>query len=416
MIIKYQLQTVNNRMTVVLFALFLLISVGAYAADIKGGGDMDLWVLAGQSNMVGAAPMRETGKTTDRIMLFNLDNKWSEAKEPIHRLYEAEAPIFKELFLTKNIGVTEQQFEQARAASRKTPLGPVGPGLFFAKHLIKYIDNKIGLLPSAYGATSSIDWDPAQKDKGGNSLYGAMIERIALAGGKVKGVLWYQGESENGAGYVETFLHFVDCVRKDTGIPDLPFIYVQISRYALDYSTENKRWEMIREGQRQAALQGHNVYMVSAIDLPLGDAIHLSYEGQERLGKRLAEVALSTVYGKKNHGTPIYLDSVETLEQVNGMGRLRVRYKGVTKALKGGSAPSGFTLRSKEPDKGGPSVFRVDFDPKDPSSVIIWHYPAISTPVSLYYAPGLNPYANIVDEKDISLPAFGPIEVLPYGK
>ena len=200
---------------------------------------MDLWVLAGQSNMVGAAPMRKPGKATDHIMLFNLDNNWIQAKEPLHRLFEAEAPIFKDLFLGKNVGATVEQYDQYRQMSLKTPLGTVGPGLFFAKHLIKYIDNRIGLIPCAYGATSMQDWDPSLKDKGGHSLYGAMIQRIALAHGNLKGVLWYQGESDaipGENGYEKTFLHFVDCVRRDTGISDLPFIYVQISRYALDYS------------------------------------------------------------------------------------------------------------------------------------------------------------------------------------
>jgi sialate O-acetylesterase len=34
------------------------------------------------------------------------------------------------------------------------------------------------------------------KQKGGDSLYGAMIRRFELIGGKVAGVLWYQGESD----------------------------------------------------------------------------------------------------------------------------------------------------------------------------------------------------------------------------
>ena len=104
-------------------------------------------------------------------------------------------------------------------------------------------------------------------------------------------------------GYDERFLHFVECVRRDTGRPNLPFLYVQIGRYALDYSPQAKEWELLRELQRRAASSVPNLYMVSAIDLPLGDSIHLSYEGQERLGKRLAEVALTNVYGVKDHGS-----------------------------------------------------------------------------------------------------------------
>ena len=360
--------------------------------------------------------MREPGPTSDRIKLFNLDNTWIEGREPLHRLFEAEAPVFKQLFLTKNVGVTEEQFDQYRALSQKTPLGTVGPGLFFARQLVKHTDQKIGLLPSAYGATSLADWDPARKDEGGDSLYGAMIERIALAGGNLKGVLWYQGESDamlGAAGYDERFLHFVECVRRDTGRPNLPFLYVQIGRYALDYSPQAKEWELLRELQRRAASSVPNLYMVSAIDLPLGDSIHLSYEGQERLGKRLAEVALTNVYGVKDHGSPIDLQSAEVLDPVGAMGRIRVTFSGVSGGLRAAGLVSGFKLLNQAPDLGGPAIFRADLDPEAPDSVILWHYPCLTQPASLYYGPGLDPYCNLVDEKDMAVPAFGPVELLP---
>ena len=39
----------------------------------------------------------------------------------------------------------------------------------------------------AHGATYMEWWDPALKDKGGASLYGSMIRRINMVGGKIKG-------------------------------------------------------------------------------------------------------------------------------------------------------------------------------------------------------------------------------------
>ena len=215
------------------------------------------------------------------------------------------------------------------------------------------------------------------------------------------------------AGYDERFLHFVECVRRDTGRPNLPFIYVQIGRYALDYSPQAKEWELLRELQRRAASSAKNLYLVSAIDLPLGDSIHLSYEGQERLGKRLAEIALTSVYGLKGHASPIDLESVEVLEPVGTMGRLRVTFSGVSGGLKSAGPVSGFELRNQEPDRGGPTVFRADLDPDDPDSVVLWYSPAITQPVSLYYGPGLDPYCNLVDNRDMSVPAFGPVELAP---
>ncbi len=377
---------------------------------------MDLWVLAGQSNMVGAAAMRGAGKADSRIKLFNLDNKWIPAQEPIHRLFEAEAPVYRDLFLTKNVGVTPEHFDQFRAMSLKKPLGTVGPGLFFARHLARYIPDQIGLIPCAYGATGMADWSPDTKAKGGHSLYATMIERMRLAGGNIKGVLWYQGESDamsdaTAQAYEPTFMRFMDAVRKDSGQPDLPFLTVQISRFALDYSLQAVGWEQVREAQRQACHHAKNLLMTSAIDLELGDAIHISYEAQQQLGKRFGEIALSKVYGKHGHGTPIDLKGVERMEPVGGMQRLRVRFTGVSGALKAPGRATGFTLRSKKPDMGGPTVLRVELDRKEPSSVVVWYSPAITEPVSLYYGAGINPFVNVVDEKDMPVPAFGPVPV-----
>lgn len=377
---------------------------------------MDLWVLAGQSNMVGAAAMRGAGEVDKRIMLYNLDDKWIPAQEPIHRLFEGAAPVYRDLFLSKNVGVTPEQFDQYRAISLKTPVGPVGPGLFFAKHLAQFIPNQIGLIPCAYGATSMADWSPDTKSKGGHSLYATMISRMASAGGNVKGVLWYQGESDAMAdataqAYEATFMKFMEAVRKDSGQPDLPFLTVQISRFALDYSLQAAGWEMVREAQRQASQHASKLLMTSAIDLELGDAIHISYESQQQLGKRLAEIALSKVYGKRGHGTPIDLKSVERIEPSGGMQRLRVRFTGVSGALKAPGRATGFYIKNKQADQGGPTILRVELDSKDRSSVILWYSPVIKDPVSLYYGAGINPFVNIVDDKDMPVPAFGPVPV-----
>ena len=37
---------------------------------------------------------------------------------------------------------------------------------------------------------------PRQEGRGGQEPYGSMLRQVKLAGGKVKGVLWYQGESD----------------------------------------------------------------------------------------------------------------------------------------------------------------------------------------------------------------------------
>ncbi len=62
-------------------------------------------------------------------------------------------------------------------------------------------------------------WNPALRDSGGQSLYGSMYRRVQAVGGQVKGVLWYQGESDGNPAFAGAFLGkfeaFIKAVRWD---------------------------------------------------------------------------------------------------------------------------------------------------------------------------------------------------------
>ncbi len=133
-------------------------------------------------------------------------------------------------------------------------------------------------------------WSPADQDKGGDSLYGSMMRSVKLAGGKVKGVLWYQGESdamkpEAAKIYAQTFTDFIAALRKDLDQPDLPFYYVQIGRFVNGGSP--KDWNAVQDAQRLIAERVPNTAVVASVDLELDDGIHISTSGQKRLGRRL---------------------------------------------------------------------------------------------------------------------------------
>src|SRR5262249_3295801 len=148
---------------------------------------------------------------------------------------------------------------------------------------------------------------------------------------------------ETAEAYGKALLGMIDSLRRDTKEPDLPFICVQIGRYAMraDEKT-NRAWEKVREAQRQAARKRKNVYLVSAIDLLTDDPIHISYEGQARLGKRIAEIVCSTVYKLPGHGKPIDVLSTEVLQPQNERPMIRVRFRGVTGRLRAIGRATGF--------------------------------------------------------------------------
>ena len=58
-------------------------------------------------------------------------------------------------------------------------------------------------------------------------------------------------------------------------------------------------------------------------------------------------------------------------------------------------------------------IYRVDFDPTDPAVVLLRSTGGIDSHADthLVYGGGTNPTCNIVDDKDIPLPAFGPLKV-----
>jgi sialate O-acetylesterase len=384
-----------------------------------GWADADIWVCAGQSNMAGAGIIAGQPKPEPGVVMYNMDGRWMPAVEPLHRIFASDASAIRDT-LIKNWG--RPGYDAARKQEAKQPYGGVGPGMPFARHIVRQTGRKVALVPCALGATSMADWSPRRKGEGDGSLYGNMLQRIAEVGGKVKGLIWYQGEGETMAGlqapFTVTWLEFVDSIRRDTGIADLPIITVQIARYCLDTDPAyGLAWESIRDQQRTVVARRVNLFVVPAIDLPTDDLIHIGTTGHKRLGVRMAEVALDKVYHRPGRASTIDYASYEIVPDPNPLhNRLKVRFTGVNGRLQAEGRASGFSLRSDEPLKDGPMVFKVEFDAKEPSTAILWTTKAIEKPVSLYYGAGLDPYANIADSRDMAVPAFGPIRVLPVAK
>ncbi|HEV3024024.1 MAG TPA: sialate O-acetylesterase, partial [Pirellulales bacterium] len=174
----------------------------------------DLWVLAGQSNMEGVGDLVEVTPPNDRVMLLGMGGQWYRAEEPLHWLVDSPDPVHS--------GDPSTRAERA-AGAHKTRRKGAGLGLPFAVSMVNATNVPIGLVACAHGGTSMEQWNPSKKDEGGNSLYGSMMRQVKLAGGKVKGVLWYQGEAEANAKssqvFPKVFADFIGAVRQDFGQP-----------------------------------------------------------------------------------------------------------------------------------------------------------------------------------------------------
>lgn len=360
----------------------------------------DIWVLAGQSNMQGAGELHDVELPSVWVNSFGFNEKWSTAVEPLHWLLDSIDPIH-------HPGITGEALERERESQKRRAVAGAGCGLPFAKEVVQETRVPIGLLPCAHGGTKMEQWDPAKRDEQGNSLYGSMYRRFLAVGGKVKGLLWYQGESDaneiDGPLFRNRFIDFVKSVRQDFKQADLPVYFVQISRIvAKDVFPQ---WNEIREQQRQCAAAIPNCRMASSIDLTFDDPVHISTQGHKRLGRRLAMLALRDLYGKTEwqHGPELnYLTPVPSRFK-----QYRMHFKGVNKTLQAVDRPSGFSVRDqKEKDLG--LLYKTLLAP-DGKSIDLFLFDQPPPGSCLWYGYGLDPYCNITDSEDMALAAFGPI-------
>lgn len=379
----------------------------------------DLWVLAGQSNMQGAAPIKEKQPPNPLVNMLGMDNVWKPAVPPTHRLVESDARVMKDLLMNRGGFKTEEDILKTReeVRARGEFWGGAGCDTFFAGWLARESGVPQGVIPTAFGGTSLGEWDPALLPRGEASLYGNMIQQIGRAGGRVRGMLWYQGESDASSTdpavhgtYFDRFKAFAEATRRDSGNPDMVFITAQLGRVMIMPQELGPMWGGVRNQQRRLAAEVPGVRMVPTIDLPLSDIIHIGWEGHKILGMRMARIALPLVRDGAEPRRGIEVASAAFADE--GRGTILVDFDNVAGALRADGLPRGFTMIKKEGDPEFDWFFDIAFDPEKPNRVILRCAP-VEPGAQVSYAQGLNPVANITDGDGMGLPSFGPIPVAP---
>lgn len=173
------------------------------AATYSGPKDkLHVYLLIGQSNMAGRAPFTEAeAAVIPRCYLLNDKDSWEAAKNPLNR-YST---------IRKGLGMQK-----------------MNPGYGFSQTMLKKDKNiSVGLIVNAKGGSKIAQW------KKGTQFYKEAIRRTkeAQKNGTLKGILWHQGESDNGSpdGYLENLKTLITDLRKDLGEPKLPFIAGQVN-------------------------------------------------------------------------------------------------------------------------------------------------------------------------------------------
>lgn len=146
---------------------------------------------------------------------------------------------------------------------------------------------KVGATMAPLASQTFVRWKPT-------GLYNAMIAPLLNYG--IKGVIWYQGESNVGHAeeYRERFSTMIYDWREKWGQGDFPFLFAQLASFLEPVSEPmDSNWALLREAQRET-LSVPNTAMAVAIDVGEWNDIHPL--NKKAVGDRLAAAAQKIAY------------------------------------------------------------------------------------------------------------------------
>lgn len=226
-------------------------------------------------------------------------------------------------------------------------------------------------------------------------FYNAML--APLANLRIKGVIWYQGETNVGRAeeYAELFPAMIRDWRRLWRQGDFPFIFVQLANY-LEVRAEpgDSDWAALRDAQRRA-LRVPNTAMAVAIDVGEWNDIHPL--DKKTVGERLALAARSLAYGETGLVTsgPVFRSLMKRGEE------LVIEFDHVGEGLEvRGEVLRGFALQ-------GESGKWVWADAEIRGETVVVESDAVADPVRVRYAWADNPdMANLYNEEGLPASPF----------
>jgi sialate O-acetylesterase len=359
----------------------------------------DVWLCSGQSNM---------------------QFKVHESENAAAAIAEADIPEIR-LFTTGFYApeVPQEDLEGQWLVCRpETARAFSAVGYFFGKEIHQQLKIPVGLIHSSQGATAAEYWTPMDalrsdpeladivhryenmaKDPRGwdmhlpSGLYNGKIAPLTPL--SMKGIIWYQGETNGKKGYQYRTLFpvLIQSWRKAWG-EDLPFYFVQLANhYEARQKPVEEPWAELREAQSMA-LSLPDTGMAVAIDL--GEAKNIHPKKKEPVGHRLALWALAKTYGKDVvFSGPLY-DSNE--KQGNAI-RVKFKYIGGGLEAKGGTLQQ-FAIAGAD-QKWVWAEAVIDGD------TVVVSSPQVSEPVAVRYAWANNPEgANLYNQEGLPASPF----------
>lgn len=312
---------------------------GPFSISIEGNNSItisnilsgELWICSGQSNMsmplsgfvrnkqfVNDSEQDIANAENNKIRLFTVANKFSDIaeKDVQGRWLECKPET------VKNFSAVGYHFAKETQTGIKQPVGMIlsawggTQAEAWTRRELIVNDDELSHVAETYDR-ELLEWNaavqaaeeqgtpqpkrnfyswPQQKP---GALYNGMIAPLTKM--TIKGVIWYQGESnrERSREYRKLFPALIQNWRCDFGDADLPFYFVQLAAYGNPYHVG------IREAQLMTT-RLRNTGMAVAIDIGAMNCIHPAEK--KSVGQRLAYWALAKDYGKQiAFSGPLYM-------------------------------------------------------------------------------------------------------------
>ena len=314
---------------------FTLTVSGKNKIELKNVLVGEVWICGGQSNMGWRLNQSD-----------NAEAEIASAKYPMIRLFsvpraELDAPV-------TDVKASWNECSPETAATFSAV------GYYFGRDLHKARNVPIGLINNAVGGSPAESWtsagvlnadaeykqfaveypnrmeqyekamakyqEDAEKAKAENKpaprspgrpwmpsgLYNGML--APLAPYAIKGVIWYQGETNAPRAYQyrRLFPTMISNWRALWGQGDFPFLFVQLAAFGPNSQKLGESdWAELREAQLLTLSASPKTGMALAIDVGTYDDIHP--RNKQPVGARLALAARAVAYGEKIvHSGPVY--------------------------------------------------------------------------------------------------------------
>jgi sialate O-acetylesterase len=224
-------------------------------------------------------------------------------------------------------------------------------------------------------------------------LYNAMIAPLIPYG--IRGVIWYQGESNVGRAvqYRTLFPAMIQDWRTRWGQGAFPFLFVQLAGFKpINPEPVESALAELREAQRMT-LSASKTGMAVTIDI--GDANNVHPRNKQEVGRRLALVARHTAYGENlTYCGPRYAGM-----EAEG-GAIRVRFDHTDGGLTAANGlVKGFAIAGED----GRYVWA---DARIEGDTVVISSPRVPHPVTVRYAWSDNPVCNLRNKEGLPASPF----------